>query len=75
MPTSKSPKKIVAKKTVKVAGQKHVVEKKANGEIDVAHPNGGKTYNLSKLAGAKTIKQGTASVKKWHSTHPKKGGK
>lgn len=52
---------------------------KADGtvhEVDVVvkHPGGkGGEYNLTKLAGAKNIKQGKAAVKKWHSTHSKKG--
>jgi hypothetical protein len=74
---------------VKVGGQTHKVFKKKvdkgigdKGDIVVDHtagPSAGKwdKINLTNMAKAKTVKQGVASVKKWHREHPemKNGGK
>ena len=72
----------MAKKVkVSAGGEKHVVYKKTiargkgkKGDIMVNHPTTDKgkwdTIDLTKKAGAKTIKQGVASVKKWHKENP-----
>ena len=71
----------MAKVKVSAGGEKHVVYKKTNkigkgkpGDIMVNHPTTDKgkwdTIDLTKKAGAKTVKQGVASVKKWHKEHP-----
>lgn len=67
-------------------GEKHVVYKKTSnigkgkkGDIIVNHPTTDKgkwdTIDLTKKAKAKTVKQGVASVKKWHAKHPQNGKK
>jgi hypothetical protein len=67
-------------------GEKHVVYKKTSdvgkgkkGDIVVNHPtkNKGKwdTIDLTTMGRAKTVKQGVASVKKWHAKHPENGKK
>lgn len=60
---------------VKVGGQTHKVFKNKKGDIVVDHTAGipaGKwdKINLTKKAKAKTVKQGVASVKKWHRENP-----
>jgi hypothetical protein len=74
---------------VKVGGQTHKVFKKkvdkgigSKGDIVVDHTAGkpaGKwdKINLTKKSKAKTVKQGVASVRKWHRENPemKNGGK
>ena len=69
---------------VKVGGQTHKVFKKKvdrgigdKGDIVVDHTAGrpaGKwdKINLTEKAKAKTVKQGVASVRKWHKEHPYK---
>lgn len=69
-------------KIVKAGGQTHKVFKKKvdkgignKGDIVVDHtagPSAGKwdKINLTKKAKAKTVKQGVASVKKWHRENP-----
>ena len=72
-------------KTTKVKvtadGEKHVIYKKTTkrgegkvGNIMVNHPTKDKgiwdTIDLTKKAGAKTIKQGVASTRKWHKENP-----
>lgn len=69
-------------KVVKVGGQTHKVFKKKvdkgigdKGDIVVDHTAGrpaGKwdKINLTKKSKAKTVKQGVASVKKWHRENP-----
>jgi hypothetical protein len=63
-------------------GEKHKIYKKTNkigegkpGDIMVNHPTKDKgkwdTINLTKKSGAKTVKQGIASTKKWHKENPK----
>ena len=67
-------------------GEKHVVYKKTNnigkgkkGDIVVNHPTTDKgkwdTIDLTNMSRAKTVKQGVASVKKWHAKHPENGKK
>jgi len=66
-------------------GEKHVIYKKDSptgvgkgkkGDIMVNHPTKDKgkwdTIDLTKKAGAKTVKQGAAATKKWHKEHPYK---
>jgi hypothetical protein len=72
---------------VKVGGQTHKVFKKKTdrgigdkGDIVVDHTAGipaGKwdKINLTEKAKAKTVKQGVASVKKWHKDNPNYGKK
>jgi hypothetical protein len=68
---------------VKAGGEDHVVYKKTIkkgkgkvGNIMVNHPTKDKgkwdTIDLTKMGRAKTIKQGVASVKKWHKDNPYK---
>jgi hypothetical protein len=70
---------------VSAGGEKHVVYKKTSptgigkgkkGDIMVNHPTTDKgkwdTIDLTKMSRAKTVKQGVASVKKWHKEHPYK---
>ena len=78
----------MAKTKVSAGGEKHVVYKKTNkigkgkpGAIMVNHPTTDKgkwdTIDLTKKAGAKTVREGVASVKKWHkeNPYPKDNGK
>ena len=72
-------------KVVKAGGQTHKVFKKKvdkgignKGDIVVDHtagPSAGKwdKINLTNMAKAKTVKQGVASVKKWHRENPDYG--
>ena len=71
----------MAKVKVTAGNEKHVVYKKTNkigkgkpGDIMINHPTTDKgrfdTIDLTEKTGAKTIKQGVASVKKWHKQHP-----
>lgn len=76
----------MAKKTkLSAGGEKHLIYKKESatgvgegkkGHIMVNHPtmNKGKwdTIDLTKKAGAKTVKQGIAATKKWHKENPYK---
>ena len=73
----KAPKKV----KVTAGGEKHVVYKKTTkqgkgkkGDIIVNHPTTDKgkwdTIDLTQKSGAKTVKQGVASVKKWHKENP-----
>ena len=73
------------KAIVKAGGQTHKVFKKKvdkgignKGDIVVDHtagPSAGKwdKINLTNMAKAKTVKQGVASVKKWHKENPNYG--
>ena len=67
--------------TIKTGGEKHRIYKKTTksgkgkpGDIMVNHPTTDKgiwdTIDLTKKAGAKTIKQGVAATKKWHKENP-----
>jgi len=63
---------------VKVGGQTHKVFKNKKGDVVVDHTAGipaGKwdKINLTKKAKAKTVKQGVASVRKWHKENPNYG--
>ena len=66
---------------VTAGGEKHVIYKKTTkrgegkvGNVMVNHPTKDKgvwdTIDLTKKSGAKTIKQGIASTKKWHKENP-----
>ena len=60
---------------VKVGEQTHKVFKNKKGDVVVDHTAGipaGKwdKINLTKKAKAKTVKQGVASVRKWHRENP-----
>ena len=60
---------------VNVGGQTHKVFKNKKGDVVVDHTAGipaGKwdKINLTKKAKAKTVKQGVASVRKWHKDNP-----
>jgi len=70
---------------VSAGGEKHIIYKKTSatgigkgkkGDIMVNHPTKDKgqwdTIDLTKKAGAKTVKQGVAATKKWHKEHPYK---
>jgi hypothetical protein len=70
---------------VTAGGEKHVVYKKESatglgkgkkGSIMVTHPTSDKgkwdTIDLTQKSKAKTVKQGVASVKKWHKENPYK---
>jgi len=61
-------------KTFKADGEKHTVKKNSKGEIIVDHAGNKGKYdkiNLTKKAGAKTVKQGVAATKKYHRTQGK----
>jgi len=61
-------------KTFKADGEKHTVKKNAKGEIIVDHAGNKGKYdkiNLTKKAGAKTVRQGVAATKKYHRTQGK----
>jgi hypothetical protein len=64
--------------TVSAGGAPHRIYKK-DGEVIADHL--GKTkgkndkINLTKVAGAKTVKEGVKTTKSWHSKHPHKKGK
>ena len=68
---------------VTAGGEKHIVYKKTSptgigkgkkGHIMVNHPTTDKgkcdTIDLTRKAGAKTVKQGISAVKKWHKQNP-----
>ena len=62
--------------TIKIQGQVHNVTKTASGKIVVSHPSDPKkTYDLTKLKGAKTIEAGVKDVKEYHKKNPVKKGK
>lgn len=70
MPKSKIRPGAAAKKKAavkfKVNGKTHIVDKH-DGDVMVHHPGGGRTYDLTKLAGAVTINGGVSATKKYHS--------
>lgn len=70
MPKSKVRPKAVEKKKAavkfKADGKTHIVDKHGT-DVKVHHPGGGKTMNLTKLAGAVTIGAGVTATKKYHS--------
>jgi hypothetical protein len=66
------------KKTVKITGVNHTF-KKVGKRVVVDHAgNKGKKWDkldLTKKAGAKTVKQGVAASRKYHAAKPHKKGK
>jgi hypothetical protein len=61
-------------KTFKADGENHTVKRNSKGEVIVDHAGNKGKYdkiNLTKKAGAKTIKQGVAATKKYHRTQGK----
>lgn len=66
------------KKTVKITGVGHTF-KKAGKKVVVDHAGSkGKKWDkidLTKKAGAKTVKQGVAASRKYHASAPHKKGK
>jgi hypothetical protein len=61
---------------INVTGKTHIVKKNKKGEVIVDHagkndPKWDK-INLTKVAGAKTIKSGVKATKAYHKTHPHK---
>ncbi len=76
-PEADKPKTLAIKVPGYKARETHKVYKNQKGDVMVDHTQrkGGKydKINLTKKAGAKTVKQGVAAVKKWHS--PKTGGR
>ena len=62
---------VEALKTFKADGEKHTVKKNKKGDIIVDHAGNKGKYdkiNLTKKAGAKTVKQGVKAVQKYHRT-------
>lgn len=63
-----------SKKTVKISGKKHTFKKDKKGDVIVDHagknPKKWDKINLTKVGGAKTIKAGVKSAKKWHKENP-----
>ena len=56
-------------KTIKAAGEKHTIKKNNKGDIIVDHAGNKGPWdkiNLTKKAGAKTIKQGVKATRDWH---------
>jgi len=76
MPKSKIRPRAAEKKKAKarrlqIDGKTHVIDQHKDGSVNVHHPKGGKSYNLTELAGAVNISSGVKATKKYHS---KKGG-
>jgi len=68
--------------TLKVAGKVHRVYKDKKGDVVVNHAGSKKEngkydkIDLTKKAGAKTVKEGVKATKAWHKNNPhKKAGK
>lgn len=64
---------------IKVSGKTHVVKKNKAGEVIVDHagkndPKWDK-INLTKKAGAKTVKEGVKATRAWHKKNPHTKGK
>ena len=67
-------------KTIKVGGAKHTIKKNKKGDVIVDHEAKAKAgkydkINLTKKAGAKTIKAGERATRAWHRKNPHEGGK
>ena len=72
--------KIDMARTIKVGGAKHTVKKNKKGDVIVDHEAKAKAgkydkINLTKKAGAKTVKEGVKATKDWHNKNPHKKGK
>jgi hypothetical protein len=67
--------------TLKVSGKVHRVYKDKKGDVVVDHAGSAKQngkydkINLTKKAGAKTVKSGVKATKDWHKNNPHKKGK
>ena len=64
--------------TISAGGEPHVIyEKGMKIIVDHLGKTKGKTdkINLTKVAGAKTVKEGVAATKNWHSKNPHKKAK
>jgi hypothetical protein len=67
-------------RTIKVGGAKHTVKKNKKGDVIVDHEAKAKAgkydkINLTKKAGAKTIKAGERATRAWHRKNPHESGK
>lgn len=67
-------------KKFKAGGATHVVKKNKKGDVVVDHAASAKAgkydkINLTKKAGAKTVKAGERATRAWHKKHPHKKGK
>ena len=67
-------------RTIKVGGAKHTVKKNKKGDVIVDHEAKAKAgkydkINLTKKAGAKTIKAGERATRAWHRKNPHEGSK
>ena len=65
---------------IKVGGAGHAIKKNKKGDIIVDHDASAKAgkydkINLTKKAGAKTVKEGVKATKDWHKKNPQKKGK
>jgi hypothetical protein len=67
-------------RTIKVGGAKHTIKKNKKGDVIVDHEAKAKAgkydkINLTKKAGAKTIKAGERATRAWHRKNPHEGVK
>ena len=67
-------------KKIKVGGAGHTIKKNKKGDVIVDHDASAKAgkydkINLTKKAGAKTIKDGERATRAWHKKNPHKKGK
>jgi hypothetical protein len=67
-------------RTIKVGGAKHTIKKNKKGDVIVDHEAKAKAgkydkINLTKKAGASTIKAGERATRAWHRKNPHEGGK
>ena len=65
---------------ITVSGVKHAIKKTKKGDVVVDHPPSAKAgkndkINLTKKAGAKTVKAGERATRASHRKNPHKGGK
>lgn len=63
---------------IKVSGKVHDVKKNKKGDIIVDHAGNIGKYdkiNLTKKAGAKTVKEGEKATRAWHKNNPNTKGK
>jgi len=63
---------------IKVSGKVHDVKKNKTGDVIVDHAGNIGKYdkiNLTKKAGAKTIKEGEKATRAWHKKNPHTKGK
>lgn len=63
---------------IKADGEVHVIRKNKSGDVIVDHAGNKGKYdkiNLTKKAGAKTVKAGVKATKEWHKKNPHTKGK